>query len=64
VAVIAGVGGATVLSYASLSDYFPREIAGQANAALNILHNGAACFTRHAIGFVIERWCALPRKRL
>jgi MFS family permease len=57
-AVIAGVGGATVLSYASLSDYFPREIAGQANAAMNILHIGTACITQYAIGFVIERWAS------
>jgi MFS family permease len=55
-AVIAGVGGATVLSYAILAEYFSKEIAGQANAALNVLHIGGACVVQYAIGFVIELW--------
>jgi hypothetical protein len=47
-AVIASVGGATVLSYATLAEYFPKESAGQANGALNILHIGGACFIQYA----------------
>jgi MFS family permease len=55
-AVIAAVGGATVLSYAALAEYFPKEIAGQANAALNILHIGAACVIQYGIGLVVGHW--------
>jgi MFS family permease len=58
-AVIAGVGGATVLSYAILAEYFPKDIAGQANGALNILHIGAACIIQYMIGFVVERWTSV-----
>ena len=36
-AVIAAVGAMTVLSYAILAEYFPKELAGRANAALNVL---------------------------
>jgi MFS family permease len=57
-AVIGSVGAATVLSYAILSEYFPKEIAGQANAALNILHIGAACITQYGIGFIIAQWAS------
>ncbi|WP_456777082.1 MFS transporter [Bradyrhizobium sp. USDA 4369] len=34
--VVAAVGAATVLSFAILADYFPRELAGRANGALNL----------------------------
>jgi len=57
--VIAAVGGATVLSYATLAEYFPKEIAGQANAALNILHIGGACVIQSGIGLVIGHWAAM-----
>ena len=40
--VVAAVGAATVLSYAVLAEYFPKEIAGRANAALNVFHIGGA----------------------
>jgi MFS family permease len=55
-AVIASVGGATVLSYATLAEYYSKDVAGQANAALNILHIGAACIVQYLIGFVVEQW--------
>jgi MFS family permease len=54
--VVAATGSATVLSYAILSDYFPREVAGRANAALNVLHIGGAFLMQSAIGLVVERW--------
>jgi MFS family permease len=57
-AVIAAVGGATVLSYATLAEYFPKEIAGRANAALNILHIGGACLIQYGIGLVVEHWAS------
>jgi hypothetical protein len=40
--LIAAAGAATVLSFAILSEYFPREMSGRANAALNLLHVGIA----------------------
>jgi len=57
-AVIAGTGSATVLSYAILAEYFPKEVAGRANAALNVLHIGAAFVIQSAIGLIIERWAS------
>jgi MFS family permease len=57
-AVISSVGAATVLSYAILGSYFPKEIAGQANAALNLFHIGGAFVFQSAIGLVIELWPA------
>jgi MFS family permease len=55
-AIIASVGGATVLSYATLTEIFPKEAAGQANGALNILHIGGACVIQYAVGFVVALW--------
>jgi MFS family permease len=57
-AVIAATGGATVLSYATLAEYFPKEIAGQANAALNILHIGGACIIQYGIGLVVGHFAS------
>jgi MFS family permease len=57
--VIAGVGSATVLSYAILAEYFPKEVAGRANAALNVLHIGAAFLIQTAIGLIVERWTSV-----
>ena len=54
--MIAGVGAATVLSYSILAEYFPKEIAGQANAALNMFHIGGAFVIQGAIGLVINHW--------
>ena len=55
-AVLAAMGGATVLSYALLADLFPREVRGRANAALNVLHIGAAFAVQTAIGLVVGLW--------
>jgi MFS family permease len=54
--VIAAAGAATVLSFAILSEYFPKEMSGRANAALNILHVGAAFVLQSTSGFVIQQW--------
>jgi hypothetical protein len=56
--IVASVGAATVLSFAMLAELFPTEIAGQANAALNLLHVGAAFLLQSGIGFVIGQWTA------
>jgi MFS family permease len=55
-AIVASVGAATVLSFTILAEYFPNEIAGQANAALNVLHIGGAFVLQYAIGVVIDIW--------
>jgi MFS family permease len=54
--VIAGAGAATVLSYTILAGYFPREASGRANAALNLLHVGAAFALQSVTGLIIEQW--------
>jgi MFS family permease len=53
---IAAAGAATVLSYAILAEYFPKEVSGRANAALNLLHVGAAFLLQSFTGLVIEQW--------
>ena len=53
---IAAAGAATVLSYAILGSYFPREASGRANAALNLLHVGAAFGLQSATGLIIDQW--------
>ena len=55
-AVIAAAGAATVLSFAILAQYFPKEMSGRANAALNLLHVGGAFLLQSATGFIIEQW--------
>lgn len=54
--IIGGVGAATVLSYATLGEYYPKQIAGQANAALNLFHIGGAFVFQSAIGLMLELW--------
>jgi MFS family permease len=54
--VIAATGAATVLSYASLASYFPREASGRANSALNLLHMGGTFALQSATGVIIEQW--------
>jgi hypothetical protein len=44
------------LSFAILAEYFPKEMSGRANAALNLLHVGAAFVLQSATGFIIEQW--------
>jgi MFS family permease len=55
-AMIAGMGAGTVLSYSIIAEYFPKEIAGRANAALNVFHIGGAFLLQEVIGWVIDRW--------
>jgi MFS family permease len=55
-AVVAATCAATVLSYAILAEYFPKEIAGRANAALNVFHIGGAFVLQYATGLVIQQW--------
>jgi MFS family permease len=55
-AVIAAVGAATVLSFSILAEYFPKELAGRANGALNLFHIAAAFGVQYAIGVVLQHW--------
>jgi MFS family permease len=55
-AIVAAVGAATVLSYAILAEYFPKELAGQANGVLNFFHIGAAFVLQYATGAVLQHW--------
>jgi hypothetical protein len=41
-----------------LAEYFPKEMSGRANAALNLLHIGAAFVLQSAAGFIIACWPA------
>jgi MFS family permease len=54
--LVAGMGAATVLSYAMIADLFPREATGRANAALNVLHIGGAFAIQAGIGVVVGLW--------
>jgi hypothetical protein len=46
----------TVLSFAVIADYFPKEFAARANGALNLLHFGWAFTMQYGIGLVVEQW--------
>jgi type IV secretory pathway TrbF-like protein/sugar phosphate permease len=54
--VVAVVGAGTVLSYAIVAEYFPKELAGRANGALNVFHFGGAFALQYAIGLILEQW--------
>ncbi|MBR1162826.1 MFS transporter [Bradyrhizobium elkanii] len=56
--VVAIVGTATVVSFAVIADYFPPELAGRANGALNVLHFGWAFLAQYATGLILEQWSA------
>ncbi|HEY7293702.1 MAG TPA: MFS transporter, partial [Dehalococcoidia bacterium] len=53
---IAATGAGTVLSYAILSEMFPKSASGRANGALNLLHVTAAFAVQYAIGLVVQQW--------
>jgi hypothetical protein len=46
----------TVVSFAVISDYFPTELVGRANGALNVLHFGWAFLAQYATGLILEQW--------
>lgn len=54
--IIAAAGAATVLSYALMSEYFPKAMSGRANGALALLNVGSAFVLQSATGFIIEQW--------
>jgi MFS family permease len=54
--VVAAVGAGTVLSYAIVAEYFPQELAGRVNGALNVFHLGGAFFLQYSIGLILQQW--------
>src|SRR4029450_9357015 len=52
--VVAAGGAGTVVSYAILAEYFPKELTGRANAALNLFHIGGAFVVQYVTGLVIQ----------
>jgi hypothetical protein len=56
--VIAAAGAATVLSFSILAQYFPKQASGRANAALGVLHVGAAFGLQSLAGLIIAQWPA------
>ena len=57
--IIAAVGAATVLSFAMLPEYFPKEMSARANAALNILHLSGAFVLQYLTGVIVSLWPAV-----
>ena len=55
-AVAASVGGATILSYGTLAEYFPKESAGRGYRALNFLHIGGAFIVQYFLGYLVTLW--------
>jgi hypothetical protein len=45
-----------VLSFAILTEYFPKKMSSRANAALNLLHVGAAFLLQTGVGLIIAQW--------
>jgi hypothetical protein len=56
--IIAAAGATTVLSFAILARYFPKEVAGRANAALGVLNMGSAFALQSLSGLIIAQWPA------
>ena len=54
--IVAGFGTGTVLSYAMLAEYFPKEMTGRANGALNIFHLAGAFIAQWATGIIVQQW--------
>jgi hypothetical protein len=57
--LVAAAGAAPVLSYASLAEYFPKEVIGKANGALGVVDIGGAFLLQYASGLVIQQWPGL-----
>jgi MFS family permease len=57
--LVTAAGAAPVLSYASLAEYFPKEVIGRANGALGVVDIGAAFLLQSATGLMIQQWPSL-----
>jgi len=54
--IVSVTGASTVLSYAIIAEYFPKEVAARANGALNLVHFGWAFAVQYGIGLIIGQW--------
>ncbi len=45
-----------MLSFATLAEYFPKQLPGRANGALNLFHIAAAFVVQYATGVVLQYW--------
>ncbi len=54
--VVSIFGAGTVLSYATIADHFPIEIAARANGALNLAHFSWAFVVQYGIGLIVGHW--------
>jgi type IV secretory pathway TrbF-like protein/sugar phosphate permease len=54
--IVAAAGSGPILSYAVLAEFFPKEITGRANGALNVFHFGAAFVIQYIVGVVVALW--------
>jgi len=54
--VVSIAGAGTVLSFAVIADYFPKEFAARASGALNLFHFGWAFLVQYGIGLVVGQW--------
>jgi MFS family permease len=54
--VIGLVGASTVLSFAIIAEYFPPELAGRANGALNVLHFSWGFLAQFGTGWILSQW--------
>jgi type IV secretory pathway TrbF-like protein/sugar phosphate permease len=55
-ALVAAVGAATVLSYSIQAEYVPWDLAGRANAALNVFQIGGAFVLQLSTGLIVQQW--------
>ena len=54
--IVAGMGAATVLSFARSPKNSRRKASAKANGALNVLHLVAAFITQAGIGLIVQQW--------
>lgn len=54
--VVALVGASTVLSFAIIAEYFPPELTGRANGALNVLHFSWGFLAQVGTGLALTCW--------
>jgi MFS family permease len=60
--IVAAAGSVTILSYAILAEYFPKEVTGRANGALNLFHFGAATIPQsHIRSHWASIWLCKPQ---
>jgi hypothetical protein len=50
------MGAGTVLSYAIVTELFPKSASGRANGALNLLHIGSAFAVQVTFGLIVDLW--------